>query len=353
MWSSPGGGLEDDVYAFAIHTDGLGTSLYAGGDFDAGNNDPTGVARWDGFTWQEVGTNTSSQFKVRSLCSLPGTPSATLFAGGVFKDNELAHIAQLTGNVWVAVGGGMNTGGDVLALHAFDDGGGVALYAAGEFTIAGGQAASRIARWKDGAWSALGSGTSARVTTLASTGPGLAGQLIAGGDFLYAGGQPSQRIASWSRPNVGCVPMTTYCTAKVNSLGCLPAIAAEGTPSATLGTGFTITVINVINNKPAIFLYSNAGRATIPFQNGLLCINTPIRRAVALNSGGNPPPNDCSGVYSMDMNTFAVGGLGINPAPFLTAPGTVVDVQLWGRDSGFAAPNNTTLSNGLEFTVGP
>ncbi len=145
---------------------------------------------------------------------------------------------------------------------------------------------------------------------------------------------------------------TIYCTPKTNSLGCTPSIGATGFSSASAGSGFVIDTINVINNKPGLYLYSNTGQAAVPFFGGLRCVNSPVRRSVPMSSNGNAPPNDCSGIYSMDWNTFSAGGLGGSPQAYLLTPGTVIDVQAWGRDSGFPPGLNATLSDGLEYTVG-
>jgi hypothetical protein len=114
-----------------------------------------------------------------------------------------------------------------------------------------------------------------------------------------------------------------------------------------------VSCSDVINNKSGLLFYGLHGRASLPFQNGTLCVQSPVKRTVGVNSFGNPPPNDCSGVYALDMNCFGAGGCGGNPDPMLLQPFAVVDCQWWGRDPGFPSPNNTTLSDALEYVLGP
>ena len=154
---------------------------------------------------------------------------------------------------------------------------------------------------------------------------------------------------------IPCPLPVNYCSPKVNSLGCIPSIQWAGTPSASAFSGCMMKGVNVRNNKPGLLIYSVTGRASTPFQGGVLCLQLPIKRTPPGNSGGSAAPaSDCSGVYSIDVNTLAHGGLGGGqPLAALLVPGTIVDCQFWGIDPGFPAPNNTTLSDGLEYIVCP
>ena len=147
-----------------------------------------------------------------------------------------------------------------------------------------------------------------------------------------------------------CAPVT-YCAAKINSLGCSPAIGSRGCPSAAATSGFHVEATQVRNRKSGLLFYGTSGRANLPFQGGTLCVSTPLKRTPVVNSGGSPAPhNSCNGVFSLDVNAFARGLLGGTPLPALTAPGTQVNCQWWGRDP---APGVTTLSDGLEYVVQP
>jgi hypothetical protein len=146
---------------------------------------------------------------------------------------------------------------------------------------------------------------------------------------------------------------TLYCTAKLNSLGCTPSMHAIGAPSATAPSGFVASATAVLNNKSGLLFYGLNGAANLPFQGGRLCAAPPLLRAPLANSGGHPPPNDCSGAYSIDLNAFAQGLAGGHPDPALRVPGTSVHCQWWSRDPGFAQPDNSALSDALAYVVGP
>ncbi|MBK8181207.1 MAG: hypothetical protein IPK67_20470 [Planctomycetes bacterium] len=209
----------------------------------------------------------------------------------------------------------------------------------------------------------VGSGSSFVIELVGNnTGCGMNGSYVAPpgtplyAPLLYLGGPGCFADCGWRigfESYVLTVPApVAYCTPKTNSLGCVPAVAFTGSPSATAASGFSVSASQVRNNRAGLCLYSASGRAAVPFTGGTLCLATPVRRSIPLQSGGNPQPaNDCSGIYSIDLNAFGRGALGGHPAPFLSAPGTVVQAQFWGTDPGFPAPNSTTLSEGIEFTL--
>jgi hypothetical protein len=137
-----------------------------------------------------------------------------------------------------------------------------------------------------------------------------------------------------------------YCTAKVNSQGCLPQIGFTGTPSVSSPAPFTVRATKVLNNRNGLFYYGLSGRAAFPFQGGTQCVAPPVRRTNVQSSGGNPPPDDCSGVFTVDFNAWIQSGVD----PNLVA-GAQVHIQCWSRDPSSAS--GSSLSDAIELTIGP
>jgi hypothetical protein len=138
-----------------------------------------------------------------------------------------------------------------------------------------------------------------------------------------------------------------YCTAKTNSKGCLPAIGFNGVPSATSANPFHITGSNVINNKLGYLMFGHVLENN-SFQGGVLCIVPPVMRSLPVSSGGNPPPDDCSGLFSVEFNDLIQNG----PYPTLVS-GADVYAQWWSRDPALGTTYPVSLSNAVHFAIQP
>jgi hypothetical protein len=145
----------------------------------------------------------------------------------------------------------------------------------------------------------------------------------------------------------GAPPATIYCTSKMNSQFCLPAIAFSGTPSATSASPFTISCSELINNKSGLFFYGYQPLGSA-FQGGHLCVKAPTKRLTVQNTGGNPPPADCSGTLAVNFNTVIQSGS--DPALVV---GANVYVQTWARDPADLTGFGTQLSDALQFAIKP
>ena len=176
------------------------------------------------------------------------------------------------------------------------------------------------------------------------------GELCPPGDYMMflinSSGIPS--IATWIRASIAPQGPTVYCTAKTNSLGCVPTIAFSGGMAASFSSpsSFDLSASQVINHKNGLLFYGTSGRANIPFLGATLCSAPPLGRTTVQGSGGNPPPNDCSGTFTFDFNAWIQGG----NDPFLTV-GSKVNGQFWSRDPQIPDGTGSSLTDAVEFDV--
>jgi hypothetical protein len=143
-----------------------------------------------------------------------------------------------------------------------------------------------------------------------------------------------------------CGTTTTYCTAKVNSLGCTPSISGSGTPSVDPTQGaFEVRVNELISHMNGLLFYGQVPNAA-PFQGGLLCIGGTVTRTGLQNSGGTGTQPNCTGKMSFDFNAYLASGAD----PALSA-GSMVFAQYWTRDVNDLF--GSSLSDALAFDLCP
>ncbi|MEM7517627.1 MAG: hypothetical protein AAF368_11985, partial [Planctomycetota bacterium] len=203
-----GRGLDANVTALAVHDDGGGVRAYLSGNFSASSAvGSDNLATWDGTSFAPVGGGIDGPAHAMAeyADSSSGGPPV-LYVGGDFTTaggQPASRIARWDGANWSPLGLGVN--GRVTAMTVWDDGqgGGPALYVLGEFTMAGGLSAGGIARYDGAQWSQVGTGVGFQSTGAISpralevfddgTGPAL----YVGGLFQAVDGVQSLNAARW------------------------------------------------------------------------------------------------------------------------------------------------------------
>lgn len=136
----------------------------------------------------------------------------------------------------------------------------------------------------------------------------------------------------------------SYCTAKTNSLGCVPQTSSSGTPTLGGADDFHVRVSNVLNKKTGILFWGLAPKSA-PFYGGTMCVQAPVRRSPPQDSGGSFGGNDCTGNYDFFFTHAYLGAHGLSA-------GTAVHCQFWSRDPSQLDGTTVGLSDGVAFLLG-
>lgn len=145
-----------------------------------------------------------------------------------------------------------------------------------------------------------------------------------------------------AKGDFGC-QVTTYCTAKLSSNLCLPAIGATGGPSIANAANFHVVTTGMEAGITGLDFFGTTGQAATPFQGGVLCIASPVNRLPGKNTGG---AGSCTGTLD-----YTLADVIVHPAGGTVVPGATLNVQSWSRDLG--DPFGSSLSNAIEVVVCP
>ncbi len=381
-WAPVAAPIDNDAFAIEVFDDGTGPALYVGGNLTmAGGAAASRIARWDGTVWSALGTGLNTS--VLSLGVFDDGSGPALYAGGLFSmagNIAVNRVARWSGSAWAPLGAGI-TGSffaSVRTMEVFDDGAGAALYVGGEFPVAGTMPANNIARWGGTAWSLLGGfipGTNATVWDLEVFDDGSGSALYAAGNFTMAGGAPANYVARWD--GTAWSPVGAGLGNGVRALavfddGTGPALFAGGelgvlakwdgsiwtSLSGGVPTG-TVSTLNVFDDGSGPCLYVGGDFTSI----GALSVNGIAKwdgstwSALGSGIGGSIPAISDLGVYDAGSGPELYAGgsftsAGASSASWIAAwsCGSTISVSM--TQNGAGSPiflNNANLTPGGEY----
>ncbi|MBK8915920.1 MAG: hypothetical protein IPM64_15230 [Phycisphaerales bacterium] len=213
-WSALGSGLHGSgprafpgASALVVFDDGRGPALFVGGVFrTAGGLPANGAARWDGANWSTLGSGVamidpSLDSGVFSWAVHDDGGGPALYAGGLFERAggvPARAVARWNGVGWSALGAG--PGVEAISIVSFDDGSGPKLHAALHTAF--------VRRWNGTAWERVNRvpffGVSGRwVFSLLSAQEATGPALYVGGEFGNVGLTPTGGIARYGCEKLG------------------------------------------------------------------------------------------------------------------------------------------------------
>jgi trimeric autotransporter adhesin len=295
VWSPLAEGSVSAVLGLATFSDSSGTALVATNTVSPNSYPGSNLRKWDGTAWSTVSPFVSGTFS--SLTKIPGASGDRLVVGGTFSVPGLTTGVVLWNGAWHSVGPGAGSvNGVVRALHAFDDGGGPALYVGGSFSLAGGITTGGIARW-NGEWSPVAGGLGlvyAFTTFDSGSGP----ELYAAGNLSAVNAAGAQLNGVARLTPAGWVPLGQGISGDVNAL----AVYDDGGGPALYAAGY----FNSAGGAPANNIAKWDGTAWSTLGSGITGIGASVS-ALVVHDDGTGPALYAGGPFGVAGGAPAVG----------------------------------------------
>lgn len=335
-----------------VFDDGAGSELFVAGPLQAaGAQADAMLAAWNGHTWRKIPavlqqySGAVESASIRLLASFDSGSGAEFYAAGYFAEIEgvaARSIARRTSQGWAALGANTTAGDDlfITALRTVDLGGATALYVGHTFESVGGVAPSILSKWDGSTWSSVGSPLQGRVTDIAAFDDG-------GGVKLYVAGQsmwstsplPVSSVLAWDGATWSQVGGSSSGVVErliVHDDGSGPALFAAGASDAIVGvarlSGASWTSLGapVGGNVLDLALWPSVSGPRLAAVGSFNQLGAATSVGMAVWNGSTWANVGASGVTTAQnalpiANSVASGDLGDGPRMFTTGAFTRVD----------------------------